>query len=336
MDREPLIVVAGSVHYDHLLRLPRLPRTNDRLSAVASALAPGGMGGNVAAIAGRLGARVRFAGSFADDDDGQALREDLVRDGVDVRFAGLHDGPSWRGFVLVGADGDRAIVSGSPPAGELERSVGQWPGQTTRRVSRRSAPDYAAVFAAPFRRPGLFDRDSAGFVCPGSFAPLLLPLAPESVPLFMDVETGHFDAVPDDAVVATLRRAAVVFVNEGNARTLAERLTGGSVAGLAGLVGDVLVVTLGAAGCQVHRAGQVWEIPGIMVEVVDTTGSGDAFAAAFTVAWLRGLGPERSGSFANLVAGLSTRCLGSRCGVPDRAAVEAAWENAALSSVSGN
>lgn len=39
------------------------------------------------------------------------------------------------------------------------------------------------------------------------------------------------------------------------------------------------------AGCRVHRAGQVWNAPGIAVDAVDTTGSGDAFAAAFTVAW---------------------------------------------------
>ena len=330
MDSEPLLVVAGSIHYDQMLRLPRLPGPNDRLSVIESTLAPGGMGGNVAAIAGRLGARVRFAGSFAGDDDGRSLRGDLVRDGVDVRHAGSHPGPSWRGLVLVGSGGDRAIVCGSASSREVERAPGQATAQATRRDPRRAAPPRAAVFAAPLREPGLFDGDVAGFACPGAFAPLLLPLVPEAVPLFMDVETGHFDDLTDDAVRAILRRATVLYANEDNVGRLAGRLSGRSFPALATLVGDALVVTHGAAGCRVHRADDVWDVPGIDVEVVDTTGAGDSFAAAFTVAWLRGLGPDRAGAFANLVAGLSTGALGSRSGVPDRAAVELVWDQAGL------
>lgn len=330
MDSEPLLVVAGSIHYDQLLRLPRLPGPNDRLSAIESTLAPGGMGGNVAAIAGRLGARVRFAGSFADDDDGRSLREDLDRDGVDVRHAGGHPGPSWRGLVLVGAGGDRAIVSGSASSRESDRAPGQWPGQATRREPRRDAPDYAAVVAAPLRELELFEGDVAGFACPGAFAPFLLPLVPAGVPLFMDIETGHLDDLTDDAVRAILRRTTVVYANEGNAGRLAERLAGGAIAALATLVGDALVVTRGAAGCRVLRAGEAWDIPGVEVDVANTTGAGDSFAAAFTVAWLRGMGPERAGAFANFIAGLSTRALGSRCGVPERAEVESVWGRAVV------
>ena len=328
MDSEPLLIVAGSIHYDQLLRLPRLPSPNDRLSALASTLAPGGMGGNVAAIAGRLGARVRFAGSFADDDDGRSLREDLVRDGVEVRHAGSHAGPSWRGLVLVGAGGDRAIISGSASSREVERAPGQWSGRVARRAPRRDAPGHAALLAAPLRSPGLFDGAVVGFACPGAFAALLLPRVPAAVPLFLDIETGHFDDLTDGAVRVILRRATVVYANEDNAGRLAERLTGGSVAALAALVGEVLVVTRGPAGCRVLRAGEAWDIPGVIVEVVDTTGAGDSFAAAFTVAWLRGMGPAWAGRFANLVAGLSVRSLGSRCGVPERAAIESIWGHA--------
>lgn len=325
MSREPLLVVTGSIHYDHLVRLPRLPKANDRLSAVETTLAPGGMGGNVAAIAGRLGARVRFAGSFGRDEDGASLRDDLARDGVDVRFAGDHAGPSWRGFVLVGAGGDRAIVSGGERSDGFERAPGQWPGQSRTPERRRDRTDFASIFAAPLRDPGLFAGGVAGFACPGAFAPLLLPLVPDGLPLFMDVETGHFDALADEAVVAILGRATVVYANAGNAQGLADRLAGGSVAALAGLVGDALVMTRGAAGCRVHRAGQAWDVPGIAVDAVDTTGAGDSFAAAFTVAWLRGVESDAAGRFASIVAGLSTRALGSRAGVPDRGTVDGVW-----------
>ncbi len=187
-------------------------------------------------------------------------------------------------------------------------------GRVARRAPRRNAPGHDAVFATPLRSPGLFDGDVAGFACPGAFAALLLPSVPEAVPLFMDIETGHFDDLTDGAVRGILRRATVVYANEDNAGRLAERLTGGSVAALATLVGEVLVVTRGAAGCRVLRAGEAWDIPGVAVEVVDTTGADDSFAAAFTVAWLRGIAPEWAGR------GLPTSSPGRRPGRWARAA----------------
>lgn len=327
MTSEPLLVVAGSIHYDHVLRLPHLPVANDRLRVLATTLAPGGMGGNVAAIAARLGARVRFAGSFARDDDGESLRDDLIRDGVDVQFAGTHDGPSGRGLVLVGTGGQRAILSGSVSSVDLERAPGRRSDPTgqTARQGRRDARDHASVFTEPFRDPGLFDGAVAGFACPGNFAPMLLPLVPDGLPLFIDVETGHFDDLAAEAVDEVLRRATVVYVNGPNAERLADRLTGGAVEALAARVGNILAVTRGAAGCRIRANGETWDVPGIGVDEVDTTGAGDSFAAAFTVAHLRGMPPEQAGRFANVVAGLSTRALGSRSGVPGRDVVETTW-----------
>lgn len=322
MGSEPRLVVSGSVHYDHLLRVPRLPGANDRLTVIESRLAPGGMGGNVAAIAARLGARVRFAGSFARDADGAALREDLVRDGVDVGFATTRDGPSWRGLILVGAGGERAIVAGAASVRDDVRAPGQWPGlpmvaepALARPAGRR---ELTALMSAPLRVAGVFDG-AEGFACPSNFAALAIPWLPDGLPLFIDVETGHLDDLGDDGVLATLGRASVVYANERNAGDLAGRLTGGSVAALATRTGAVLVETLGASGCRIHAAGTARHIPGVPAEVVDTTGAGDCFAAAFTVAWLRGSDADEAGRFANRVAALSTRALGSRAGVPGQA-----------------
>ena len=184
---------------------------------------------------------------------------------------------------------------------------------------RRDRDHQASIFAAPLRDPGLFAGGAAGFACPGAFASTSLPHVPDGVPVFIDIETGHLDALAVVAVVAILRRTTVVYANAGNAQGLADRLAGGSVAALAG---GALVVTHGAAGCRVHHARRTWDVPGITVETVDTTGAGDSFAAAFTVAWLRGHGPETAGRFANVVAALSTRTLGFRDGVPDRVTLD--------------
>ena len=55
---------------DEVVRIPRLPKPNDRQSALESGRFPGGMGGNVATAFARLGGNATFAGVFPDGEDG--------------------------------------------------------------------------------------------------------------------------------------------------------------------------------------------------------------------------------------------------------------------------
>lgn len=52
---------------------------------------------------------------------------------------------------------------------------------------------------------------------------------------------------------------------------------------------DVVVLTLGSEGCYVAKAGgEAWEVPANQLEVVDTTGAGDAFWSGFLAAYVGG------------------------------------------------
>jgi len=52
------------------------------------------------------------------------------------------------------------------------------------------------------------------------------------------------------------------------------------------------------------------------VNVVDTTGAGDAFAAAFVYGWLRGWNLEKIASFSNAAGALTLTKLGARKASP--------------------
>lgn len=315
--RPPLVVV-GSIHYDVVLRLPRLPGPNDRLTPTEATLTPGGMGGNVATAVARLGGRVRFGGSFAGDEDGAALRADLARERVDVDLAGEQLGAeSSRGVILVGEDGERAIVAWTGLLADLERAPGQPPG-LVRAVERRRWPRGPVRLA-----DGLFAPPVSGLYCPAALAPLVLSQVPPDLPLFVDVETGHLDCWDEPAVRAVLRRAAVVFGNDANLTALAIRLGGAAAGDLARAVGGVLAVTRGRAGCVVCWPDGRLAIPAFPVAAVDTTGAGDCFAGAFVLGTLRGWPPERAARYANAAAALSTRRLGARTGMPTAAEVAA-------------
>jgi sugar/nucleoside kinase (ribokinase family) len=94
---------------------------------------------------------------------------------------------------------------------------------------------------------------------------------------------------------------------------------------------EVLVETLGSRGCRLWaRSGRdspqerpaYLEAPGLPVEVVDTTGAGDAFHGAFIYGMLQSWALERVARFANALAALNCQTLGGRRGLPDLAQVE--------------
>ena len=69
-----------------------------------------------------------------------------------------------------------------------------------------------------------------------------------------------------------------------------------------------MAVTLGADGVEVHRQGRpVAAVPAFPVEVVDTTGAGDAFSGALAWALASGESLDAAVELACAAAALSTR-----------------------------
>ncbi|TEU15666.1 MAG: carbohydrate kinase [Anaerolineales bacterium] len=85
---------------------------------------------------------------------------------------------------------------------------------------------------------------------------------------------------------------------------------------------EIVVITLGAEGCLCLWEDQVVHVPGFQVNVVDTTGAGDAFHGAFLYGLLQGWELERTAIFANAVAAINCTCLSGRAGLPSLSEVE--------------
>lgn len=281
-------------------------------------MAPGGMAGNVVVAFTRLGGCARFLGRFARDDDGVFLRGDLQREGVDISLAGWRDGgQTGRSLILVGARGERAIVGSWRQLAEVSRLAGRLDGARIEEVAEMPLPVWRRSLTTPWRPPtGAFEPPAAALYCPATFAPSVLTALPSDFSLFIDIEAGHLDGLSVAEVDGLLRRTELVFGNQRVLASLAARLGLARPEEIGRRVGGTLVATLGARGALVVQGEDVRRVPGRRVAVVDTTGAGDCFAAAYILAHLRGVAPVVAASFANAAAALSTRALGARTRAP--------------------
>jgi sugar/nucleoside kinase (ribokinase family) len=85
----------------------------------------------------------------------------------------------------------------------------------------------------------------------------------------------------------------------------------------------LLVVTCGADGALIVGREKTQQVPAFTVDVVDTTGCGDAFSAGFVYATRIGRPPRDAAVLGNAVAALVAQGLGSDHGDFDLAAADA-------------
>jgi sulfofructose kinase len=80
-------------------------------------------------------------------------------------------------------------------------------------------------------------------------------------------------------------------------------------------------VTVGAEGCYWFEDGEIKHQPSIKVNAVDTTGAGDTFHGALTVAIAEKMETRAAVTFSNTVAAIKCTKLGGRDGIPSRQTV---------------
>jgi ribokinase len=113
---------------------------------------------------------------------------------------------------------------------------------------------------------------------------------------------------------AMLARADLIVANEAESGFYGARVHEGP-----GLV----AITLGGRGARLFRDGRpIAQAQPPVVQVVDTVGAGDAFAAALTVRLLEGAQPDEALRFACYAGALAATKPGAQPSLPSRAAVE--------------
>ena len=223
---------------------------------------PGGSAANVAVALARLGRPVRFGTSFADDADGRLVREHLVGAGVELASdPGIVDRTS-RAVARLRDDGSADY------AFDLDWRLGPVSLRAGERPVVVHVGSYGAVLSpgeAAVRREVLRWRESATVSYDVNARPSVTGVGADVVRR-VEVLAGLAD------VVKASDEDLEVFWPD---RSLDE-----AAAHLLGLGAAAVVVTRGAEGAR-WFVGDTWgDVAPLPVEVADTIGAGDTFAAA--------------------------------------------------------
>ncbi len=251
------LLVLGSVNLDLVIRLDGLPAGGETVLGADAVQRPGGKGANQAVAAALAGVQVAMAGSVGDDEHGATVRAALTAAGVDTTHLRTAPGRSTGlAVVLVNRAGENAIVV-SPGA---NHDLGPGDVDELREVIGRSS-----LLLMQLELPvEVVARACALAAEVGT--PVVVNLAPAT-------------AVPDEL----LSRLQVLVVN----RSEAEQLVGAELPDLAALHRAAtelrargpaaVVVTAGSDGSVLADGHGSSHLPAHRVDVVDTTGAGDAF-----------------------------------------------------------
>ena len=298
MSDQPNVVVLGSANLDIVVPVPHHPAIGETVLGGHHDRIPGGKGANQAVAAARLGARVAMVGRVGSDDAGKTLRRALQDAGVGCKHLAV-DGQTPSGLALIGVDedGDNTIIV-SPGA------------------NNRVGPDDVAA-AAPLL---------------ASAAVTLVQLEVPAMAVEAAVAAAVGKVVLNPAPASLLSAALLeqVDVLVPNRIELAQ-LTGSAEADdlaaveemARGLPVPTVVVTLGAGGAILVSGGDAVVLPAPPVEVVDTTGAGDAFCGAIAEALARGVAIDEATARAVHAGSLATTRQGAQPSLPTEAQVDA-------------
>ena len=287
------VTIFGSAIADLIFRVGRLPRPGETVLGAAGAPLPGGKGLNQAIAAARDGADARFVGCIGQDPNGAMLRAALIAGEVNV--AGLRevDAPTGVACVCVDAAGQNQIAV-SAGANLLARAeqVPEIPHGATLLLQMEVPPEENARLIARSRSAG---------------ARVLLNLAP----------AGPLDR-------SALGALDLLILNESEAAWLGQQLgRAGDAQALQEALWIDVAVTLAERGAAVATQAGVISVPAFPVQVVDSTGAGDAWCGVLAAALDLGMPMEAALRRANAAGAMACTKAGAAPSMPTSAAIDA-------------
>ncbi|HEX9762129.1 MAG TPA: ribokinase [Acidimicrobiia bacterium] len=304
------VVVVGSINHDLTVLAPHHPHPGETVMGLGHYGGSGGKGANQAMAAARAGATVAMIGMVGDDEHGRALTRALADEGIDVGGVGV-DPVAPTGLAVITLDDQAENTIVVSPGANCSLSP-EW---VEASPFLRSAPTVLAQLEVPLQAV-----EAAASIAAGLF---ILNAAPAR-----ELPRGLLERV--DVLVLNRSELAmltgVMSERVDRVGSTARLIEGpGSVVVTLGAKGAVVIsrweVTVGAERPAVFSGSEVTHLESPVVEVVDTTGAGDAFCGALAASLAGGKTFIEAVTWAVAAGALACSRAGAQAAMPTAAEI---------------
>ncbi|MBI5671666.1 MAG: ribokinase [Chloroflexi bacterium] len=299
---KPIITVVGSFAVGMTLRTVRMPIFGETLIGSDFDMGPGGKGSNQAVATSRLGAESYFVGIIGDDKLGEIATDLYAADGVNTRYLKkTREMATGVGFIILNQAGQNGII--------LDMSANRLM-DTAFVDTAEEQIAHSAIVMSVLEIPVEAAARAMELGRKHGVKTLLNP-APATT-LTDDIFRNIDVLTPNETEVRILQ--GLPPDDPTPTRELARRLLARGV--------KTLVVTMGEKGALVLDGGEEYHVSGILVDVVDTTGAGDAFNSGLAIALAEGMPLRDAVRYATCSGALACTRLGVIPSLATRAAVD--------------
>ncbi|MDD3695357.1 MAG: PfkB family carbohydrate kinase [Lentisphaeria bacterium] len=290
----PEFVALGHCNLDHLCLLPHIPH-DSKVEMLEQQIQGGGPAASAAVCAARLGMSSAFIGTVGDDAEGKSLLQEFELEKVRCHNVVMRNNQKTPlSYCWIEKNSGKRSIAWSKggldelKAGEIDQNLVA--NAKILHLDGHQGPAALAAAKIAKKHGVLLSLDA------GSLRPALLELLPLLDIFIASEEFARAYSGQNDLREALRKMAAIG--------------------------AEVIGCTMGAEGCMLYKDGEFLHCPAFALEVVDTTGCGDVFHAAFALRYLETRDQGESQRFAAAVAALKCRRLGGRSGIPSRQETE--------------
>jgi sugar/nucleoside kinase (ribokinase family) len=289
------VVAAGYPSLDSIYQVSHLPapgRTGIILSR-SDRRHWGGCAFNIAVGISRMGLQTGVIGTLGDDEEGRSYLRWLRDNGVDSTAVTMQEGDSTPISNLY-----------YDPAGTSVCYY--WPGASGR-------PGDAGPQNDILKRADWLVLA----VAPAELTVRLLDMAEQQSALRIAWSVkADAHAHPAELIMRTLAASSLIFLNRDELRFISEATGFSTLEEISAAGPQMVVLTLGAQGSSITTRSGTVQVPAAPVkQVVDTTGSGDAYVSGFLAAYIRGATPREAAMVGARNAAAVLEQVGSQTGL---------------------
>ena len=285
------VISIGRVNIDVDMRVKEFPKANDHMISKRGQIFFGGSASNFATQCTRLGVKTSLVSCIGNDAYGQLALKNLTKIAVDTSCILTLDNQPTGIFVIAHDDQGQRMIIVEPGANQF----------LDRRVFEEESMNEAHLVHVAGAFPMMIDR--ALELCRTNG--MALSLDPGRAAKDLD-----FDRI--------LRHTDLLFVNQYELEEyFGIKVNKDALMDLAKTFPGILIVKRGKNGATATDGFEFYTSQIFEVDVADTMGAGDAFAAGFVTGWMRTDRIAPALNFANAVAALTITQSGAQNGQPD-------------------